>query len=106
MPIITIHLKRPGVTIDHLGLIPFMLDPDDPKKAREQFNEMYQHGGGWRPQPKWELLEGDVLQYPEDPPLSPIAEIDWGRPERILMYDYGIVAIVQPDGSFEACRMD
>ena len=39
----------PSINSEHLGLLPMMLDPSDPRPAREQFDENYQHGGGWRP---------------------------------------------------------
>jgi hypothetical protein len=50
-------------------------------------------------------MRGLELHYPGDPPFKPIAMMVL-RDETILIYDYSIVAIVQPDGSFEACRMD
>ncbi len=105
MPFITISFKHPDATVEHLGLIPFMLDSEDLRPASEQFDEQYQHGGGWRPFQGHKLMENDDLQYPEDEPLSPLAEIRL-REERILIYDYGWVAIIQPDGSYETCRMD
>jgi hypothetical protein len=53
----------------------------------------------------FKLLEGDKLSYPGDPVLEPLGEIQL-RDERIVMYQYSIVAVIQPDGSFEAARMD
>ncbi len=105
MVLLAVHLKHPDVTAEHLGLIPFMLDPDDPRPAREQFNQEYQHGGGWRPFKGFILLEDNSLKYPDDPPLHPIAEIRL-RQEQILIYEFGWVAIIQLDRSFEVCRMD
>jgi hypothetical protein len=46
-----------------------------------------------------------VLKYPGDPPFEPLVAIPF-RHELILVYTAGIVAIVQPDHSFEVCRMD
>lgn len=105
MSIITILLRHPKATHEHLGLIPYMLDPDDRRPAREQFDENYQHGGGWRPFKGHTLMPNDDLQYPDDPPLKPLAEMRL-RNERILMYEFGWVVIIQPDGSYETCRMD
>lgn len=105
MGLLAVHLKHPDVTAEHLGLLPFMIDPDDPKPAKEQFNAEYQHGGGWRPFEGFEMLDNDDLKYPDDPPLSPIAEM-YLRDERILIYEFDWVAIIQPDRSFEVCRMD
>jgi hypothetical protein len=91
---------------DQLGEIPHFLDESDPRPAREQFNVNYQHGGGWRPMLGFTMTPEDfVLHFPGDPPLAPIALMQL-RQETILVYDYSIVAIMQPDGSFEAARMD
>lgn len=96
----------PHLTMDDVGDIPFWLDCDDPRPASEQLNEHYQHGGGWDPFKGYVLGSDDSLNYPDDPPLLPIAEIIWGRAERVLIYRYGWVAIIQPDRSFEVSRMD
>ena len=96
----------PRATEDHVGLIPMFLFDQDPRPAKEQFNERYSHGGGWRPNTGWTMRKEDrSLKYPGDPRLHPLAEMKL-RDETILVYEYGIVAIVQPDGSFEASRMD
>lgn len=100
-----IILLHPKATPEHLGLIPSMLDENDPRPAREQFDENYAHGGGWRPMSPKLRIERYVLHYPGDPPQRPFAMIPF-RDEIILVYESEIVAIVQPDGSFEACRMD
>jgi len=98
-----IVLVRPH-SVEELGLIPYFLDEKDPRPAREQFNERYAHGGGWRPQPGYSM-NGAILKYPGDPPFEPIAMMTL-HDEKILVYEYGVVAIVQRDGSFEVCRMD
>jgi hypothetical protein len=89
----------------HVGLLPTFLDANDPRPAAEQFQERYLYGG-WRPQEgftkgrkRYELL------FPGDPPLNPIAAMMLGE-ETIMVYQHGYVAIWQPDGSFEMCRMD
>src|SRR3982751_2684992 len=46
-------LKHPKMTPEGLGAIPYFLDEDDPRPAREQFHERYNHGGGWRPMPNF-----------------------------------------------------
>jgi hypothetical protein len=91
---------------DHLGFVPSFLNENDPRPAREQFNDGYAHGGGWRPQTGFTNPGGDpALHYPGDPPLEPLACFEF-RDEIIFVYRYGYIAIFQPDGSFEACRMD
>ena len=102
---ISVFLLNRSVTPDDLGLIPHFLDEDDKRPAAEQFDEQYAHGGGWHPQPGFKLLSGDRLKFPGDPAFEPIAMISF-RTERIMIYRYGYVAVIQTDGSFEACRMD
>ena len=46
-----------------------------------------------------------TLHYPGDPDFEPLAAV-WLRREVIMVYECSIVAIVQPDGSFEVARMD
>lgn len=96
---------HPKATPEHLGLLPWMLDANDADCATAQFDKNYQHGGGWRPQSGFHLNEDNSLDYPGDPPLVPIAQTNL-RDELIVIYDYGYVAVIQPDRTFEACRMD
>jgi hypothetical protein len=88
---------------DDLGFIPTFIDTNDPRPAREQFDERYVWGG-WRPQDGFTNQEA-VLHYPGDPPFHPLACFAL-RDEMIFVYPHAYVAIFQPDGSFEACRMD
>jgi hypothetical protein len=96
---------HPKAVEDHVGLIPYWLSEDNPAPARQQLDDNYRHGGGWRPMRNFRLTPGNALRYPGDPPLLPLAEMHL-RDELILVYEYGIVAIIQPDRSFEAARMD
>lgn len=90
-----------------LGWIPSFLTALDPRPAWEQINERYAHGGGWNPMlpGKWRLDEKDYLHYPGDPAFQPLA-MAWLRDEKILIYMYAFVAIVQRDGSFSVARID
>lgn len=91
---------------DHLGYIPSFLSADDPRPAKEQFNENYAHGGGWRPLPGCKLSQQNmVIRYPGDPPLKPFA-MTVLREEKLYFYPHSQVLILQPDGSFEVSRMD
>jgi len=99
------ELLHPDMRPDMLGLLPFWLDDEDPRSAREQFNEHYAHGGGWRPMKGFKLTVGNKLLYPDDPPLVPLAQA-WLREQLIVFYEHAWVAIIYPDRSFEACRMD
>ena len=98
------HMRHPEMRPDTLGLIPLFLSESDPRPAREQLDEHYQHGGGWRPIPGFSM-SAEALHYPEDPPFALLAESKL-RDETIRFYDCSWVAIVQPDGTFEVCRMD
>src|SRR5262245_12931536 len=98
--------------IGSLGALPYMLSEQDPRPAREQLSEHYQHGGGWRPFNSFRLGKNDELiskihdlEGPDDPPLHPVARVRL-RDEWIMFYRFSWVAIIQPDGSFEVCRMD
>jgi hypothetical protein len=74
--------------------------------AKVQFDAQYQHGGGWHPMPGWKLNDDDSLKYFRDAhTYQPLAEMILGQ-ERIIVYECSWVAIVQPDRSFEVCRMD
>lgn len=86
-----------------LGYLPIMLVESDPRPAAEQFQARYVFGG-WAPQANF-TMHGEALIYPGDPPLQPIAWTQL-RAERILLYEGDWVVILQPDGSFEAARMD
>jgi hypothetical protein len=105
MSAITVLLIHPDAGPETVGMLPDFLSLLDPRKATEQFNERYAHGGGWHPQPGYEMDDDGVLKYPGDPPFQPLAAIPF-REELILVYLAGIVAVVQPDSSFEVCRMD
>ena len=99
------QLLHPRITPEHLGIVPFMLDPDDPRPAKDQFNEHYAHGGGWRPMKGFKLGTLNSLHYPGDLPLTPLAELQF-RNELIVFYDHAWVAIIHRDKYFEVCRMD
>lgn len=96
-------------TMGMLGFIPSFLSDADPRPAKEQFNENYAHGGGWSPwSVEWSLDAKRLppeLRYPGDPVYRAVAETRL-RDERIIVFQHAIVAIVQPDGTFEVARLD
>lgn len=94
----------PSQVID-LGFIPAMLSEENPKLAKEQLDDGYQHGGGWSPFVGFRLEDDNSLHYPGDPPMFPLAYAML-RDELILFYPFAWVAIVQKDRSFEICQMD
>jgi hypothetical protein len=95
-----------GARLDDFGVIPGFFCEDDPRPVREQIDEAYGFAGGWAPIGPFKLAPvTDTLTYPGDPPLLLMAETRI-RDERVLLYRHAIVAIVQPDGSFEIARLD
>lgn len=92
-----------------LGFLPTFLSEADPRPAKEQLHENYQHGGGWVPfhDFKLQLTEKDqpVLIYPGDPPMHSIAFLEF-REEIVFLFPYSWVVIIQTDGSYEVARMD
>jgi hypothetical protein len=97
--------KHPQATMDMLGFLPMMFDDLDPRPAAEQANANYSHGGGWKSFPGHKMLPNGNIQYPGDPPTRLLFETQL-RDETIRFYEHAWVAIIQPDGSFEVCRMD
>jgi|SRR5215475_783395 len=87
-----------------LSVLDSFLRPDDPRPAAQQFQERYRFGG-WQPFRGFTLTENNRLTYPEDPPRRPVASTKL-RDELIILYPGDWVAIIQPDRSFEVCRMD
>jgi hypothetical protein len=81
--------RHPDATLEHMGFIPSFLDDADPRLPADRFS----------------MLDGDCLKFPGDPLLAPICELRM-RDERIVLYPASVVAIIQPDGSFEVSRLD
>ena len=99
------EMKHPRMTPDMLGYLPTMLDENDPRPAKNQFNSNYQRGGGWTHFEGFKMLSNGNLSYPGDPETILLAETKL-RDEVIRFYQHSWVAIIQPDGSYEICRMD
>jgi len=105
MKTVKMLLLQPEVTPGVFGPIPMWLDPEDPRRAAEQLNEHYAHGGGWQPFEGFKELPDGSIVYPDAEPLRPLAAISM-RDEIVVMYPYSWVMIRQKDGTFEICRMD
>lgn len=101
-------LLLPGVD---LGFLPMFLDDQDERKAVEQLNSAYWHGGGWHKfdgfVPSFDRRPDGVptIQYPGDPTYWPLAYTRL-RDELIVFYPHAWVGVFQPDQSFEIARMD
>jgi hypothetical protein len=89
-----------------LGSLPAWLHLDDPRPAAEQLDAGYKFAGGWQPSRLPHTLGADnSLHYPGDPPLHPLACARL-RGELVVFYAGSWVAIIQPDRTFQVCRMD
>lgn len=97
------QLLHPKMTAEALGYIPEFLSEDDPRPAREQIDAHYI--SGWTPFEGFVLLKDQVLKYPGDPALKPVARTSL-RDEQILLYPGEWLLIVQPDGQWEVARID
>lgn len=97
--------RAAGWTREHLGLLPLFLDGEG--TAAEQLNRGYQQHAGQEfvPWQGYTLGEDNALHYKGEEPLLPRATCQVGE-ELVANYDYGLVAVIQPDRSFVACRMD
>ena len=90
---------------EQLGFLPEFLSDDDPRSAREQYDENYV--SGWHPMSGWTLDDQTMtLSYPGDPPLKPFCMTALHDSELIYFYPHAQVLILQMDGSFEMSRMD
>lgn len=103
-------LTHPRATPEHLGYVPSFFSEDDPRPAREQLDERYAHGGGFRPAlGALRLHPGNAgrayLTYPGDPPFPEIARTTL-RDERLIFFDRSYLAIVQADDSHVLCKVD
>lgn len=92
------------MSMEAVGYIPGWLSEEDERGAVEQIHTSYGHGGGWHNFEGF-LLRDDELIYPGDPPMKKLSEAKL-RDERIIVYQHGWVAVVQPDNSFRVARID
>lgn len=91
--------------LEACGLLPYWVVDDRymDLPLKEALDKQYQFG-------LYEITGGKVdslgiYKYPEDPELYPILVIV-RKDETFFQYPYGMVAIVQEDGSSFVCRMD
>ncbi|HEY4385633.1 MAG TPA: hypothetical protein VGN34_14335 [Ktedonobacteraceae bacterium] len=96
-------ILHPKMTAEHLGFIPSFLSEDDKRPAKEQINDRYV--AGWNKFDGFTKDSNHVLKYPDDPSMHPLAATKL-RDELILFYEHSWLVIVQPDGSWEAARVD
>jgi hypothetical protein len=99
-------VERNEGALEMAGFIPGFLNEDDPRKAKEQINTAYAHGGGWN---KFDGFAFDPqsleIKYEGDPALKPYLAITL-RDELILVYPHAWTLILQRDNSYEIARLD
>lgn len=91
-----------------LGLIPFIIQAEDPRDVVTQVNDRYAHGGGWHPfSNKWKLNTDNMsITYPGDPTYKPLAFAKISAKETVYVYQSGWVMIYRFPEDFEVSRMD
>lgn len=95
----------PHNSIASLGNLINFLSEDDPRPAKEQIDDRYKAGGGWKSIEGFTIDKSGALHYPGDPVMYPICCATL-RFEVILTYEADVVAIFRPDGSLDVARID
>lgn len=96
---------------DALGFLPEQILATDMRPVREQLQERYAHGGGWKPFNGFKTNQIDtadrmVLSYPGDPPQRMLAECHHPNGEHIRLFESHWLMVQQKDGSYEISRVD
>jgi hypothetical protein len=89
-----------------LGFLPEILLDDDKRPVKEQLEDRYRHGGGWRPIPGITMGAQRVLHFAGDPPYRPAALAKINDEFVIFYPQASLLAVVQPDNSYEVVRVD
>jgi hypothetical protein len=92
---------------EDLGFLWDILMSEDKRPVREQLNERYAHGGGYRPFKGFTLDRMTMtMRYPGDPLFKPSAMTTIGD-EQVFFYPQGQwLLILQPNGDFDVTRVD
>jgi hypothetical protein len=90
-----------------LGFLPDILLEEDERPVKEQLEDRYAHGGGWRPIPGLKLNRMTmVMRFPGDPPYKPAAFTQIGK-ETVVYYPMcSLLLILQANGDYEVTRVD
>ena len=101
-----------GYPLEGLGFLPDILMSEDKRPVKEQLEDRYRHGGGWRPIKGFRLAKGKdilaqpALRFPGDPPFK-AAAIGKISDETVIFYPQcSLLAVVAKDGSWEVTRVD
>src|SRR5580704_18007890 len=85
------------------GFLPEILLAEDERPVKEQLDDRYSHGGGFRPfgDKKFKLDQmTKVLRYPGDPPFMPAAWTQIGVETVVFYPQCSLLAIIQKDGAW------
>jgi hypothetical protein len=78
-----------------------------PNSVDPIYRQLDTNWSAWQVYPpgmKWELLEDDYLYHPSVGTLIPAA-MAWLGQEKIIVYRFQLICIVQPDNSFTVGRI-
>lgn len=92
-----------------LGYLPDILLPTDKRPVKDQLEDRYAHGGGYRPFPdKHFRLDRRTmtLKFPGDPVFKPAAMAFFGSEQVFFYPNCSLLLILQPDGKFDVTRVD
>jgi hypothetical protein len=92
---------------DHLGWLVDILTSDDKRPIKEQLEDRYAHGGGFRPIKGFKMNPKTlIMRFPGDRPFKPAAATTINH-EKVVFYPYcSLLAIIQPNGDFDVTRVD
>jgi hypothetical protein len=96
----------PNFSAEGLGFLPDILLNDDKRSVKDQLEDRYRHGGGWRPIPGLTMTPSRTLRFPGDPPYRPSAITKINHELVIFYRQASLLAVVQPDKSFTVVRVD
>jgi hypothetical protein len=99
----------PGFRAQHLGLLWDILQADDKRPVKEQLEDRYAHGGGWRPfgEGHFKLDRMTMnLRFPGDPPFRPAAFTQIGDETVVFYPNCSLLMVLQKDGKYEVTRVD
>ena len=89
-----------------LGFLPDILLASDKRSIREQLEDRYAHGGGWRPIEGMRMGKDYVMHFPGDAPFRPAACCSFGDELVIFYPNCSLLCVMQRDGNFEVTRVD
>jgi len=112
MKLLQVHIdpldRHHGMTADQiresLGVIPVWIAQDGGTPDLYH-NVLGAYGYGERPSQGFTMRLDGTLEYPDDPPMYPLAKMEPGNDWVVYQYHYGFVAFIR--GNFQSVvRMD